>query len=250
MKKTTLIIALIIIIGLAGLFALRLLSPEDSWICVNNEWVKHGNPSQEKPDQNCGEKNRPNVDMATDCQENQGVWLEEYKECESIGQDWCDRMGGKFNECGSACRHNPDAEICTLQCVPFCSFNINGGEMTDKNDDAIKESDAKADLIIVDEPAIDATISSPFYFSGKARGTWFFEASFPVILTDWDGKIIGQAIATAKDDWMTENFVAFDGQIEFNYQGENNRGYLIFKKDNPSGLPEYDDALEIPIYLK
>jgi len=29
-----------------------------------------------------------------------------------------------------------------------------------------------------------------------------------------------------------------------------NRGALILQKDNPSGLPEYDDALEIPVVIK
>ncbi len=56
------------------------------------------------------------------CQENRGTWLKEYRECENIGSDWCLRHGGVFNECGSACRHQPQATVCTLQCVPFCSL--------------------------------------------------------------------------------------------------------------------------------
>ncbi len=28
---------------------------EDNWICVNNEWIKHGNPSASKPLTGCGE---------------------------------------------------------------------------------------------------------------------------------------------------------------------------------------------------
>ena len=32
--------------------------------------------------------------------------------------------------------------------------------------------------------------------------------------------------------------------------GFSRRGFLMLKKDNPSGLPEHDDALEIPIYFK
>ena len=27
--------------------------PEDSWICQNGEWVRHGNPSSEKPSEAC-----------------------------------------------------------------------------------------------------------------------------------------------------------------------------------------------------
>ena len=80
-----------------------------------------------------------------------------------------------------------------------------------------------------------------------------FEASFPVILTNWDGLIIAEGYATAEDSWMTEDFVPFVATIEFvsPYQeGDEDfmsRGTLILKKDNPSGLPENDDALELPI---
>ncbi|MDO8590715.1 MAG: Gmad2 immunoglobulin-like domain-containing protein, partial [bacterium] len=82
-----------------------------------------------------------------------------------------------------------------------------------------------------------------------ARGNWFFEASFPVMLTDWDGRIIAQGIATAKSEWMTTEFVPFEATLNFTVDKNaySNRGALILQKDNPSGLPEYDDALEIPV---
>ena len=78
------------------------------------------------------------------------------------------------------------------------------------------------------------------------------------MLVDWDGKIIAQCYATAKSDWMTENFIPFEGLLEFQKPFDSSsdipdfmkRGALIFKKDNPSGLPEYDDALEVPVSFK
>jgi hypothetical protein len=51
-----------------------------------------------------------------------GVWYEEFKECESISEINCVELGGDFDLCASACRHDPDAEICTMQCVLVCSF--------------------------------------------------------------------------------------------------------------------------------
>lgn len=121
--------------------------------------------------------------------------------------------------------------------------------------DIAEHINSKKDLIVVDEPKPLAVISSPLIVRGRARGIWFFEASFPIVLTDWDGRIIAEWYATAKDEWMTENFVPFEGTLEFknpSFPGVDadhfsRRGYLIFKKDNPSGLPEHDDALEIPI---
>jgi peptidylprolyl isomerase len=108
----------------------------------------------------------------------------------------------------------------------------------------------KADLITIDNPRPNQEIESPLAVRGEARGYWFFEASFPVILTDWDGMIIAQGIAQAQDDWMTEDFVPFEATLEFEVPDYNNKGTLILKKDNPSGLPENDDALEIPIIFK
>ncbi|MEK7673815.1 MAG: Gmad2 immunoglobulin-like domain-containing protein [Patescibacteria group bacterium] len=107
----------------------------------------------------------------------------------------------------------------------------------------------KEDLIQVESPRANEIISSPLIIKGEARGHWFFEASFPVVLTNWDGLIIAQGIATAKSDWMTSEFVPFEAKLDFiiDKNTYSNRGSLILRKDNPSGLPEHDDALEIPI---
>lgn len=57
------------------------------------------------------------------CLDNGGTWLQEPQECENIGKDTCENLGGDFNECASACRNDPEAEICTMQCVLVCEFN-------------------------------------------------------------------------------------------------------------------------------
>lgn len=109
----------------------------------------------------------------------------------------------------------------------------------------------KMDLIRIISPRPHGVIASPLVISGEARGNWFFEASFPVFLTDWDGKIIAQGIATAQDEWMTTEFVPYTATLNFDTKdisgNYSDRGTLILKKDNPSGLPEHDDALEIPV---
>lgn len=98
------------------------------------------------------------------------------------------------------------------------------------------------------------TISSPLKISGMARGTWYFEASFPIILTDGDGLIIAQGVAQAKSDWMTTEFVPFESTIEFtkpaNAAAFGNRASLILKNDNPSGDPVRDMAAEIQVLFK
>jgi hypothetical protein len=107
-------------------------------------------------------------------------------------------------------------------------------------------------MIVIDQPQPGAQITSPLKVTGRARGTWFFEASFPVILTDWDGKIIASVPAQAKGDWMTTDFVAFEATLTYSNPGAvvSSRGALILKKDNPSGLPANEDSREIPVFFK
>ena len=109
----------------------------------------------------------------------------------------------------------------------------------------------KMDLIRLETPRPNQTIKSPLIIKGQARGTWFFEASFPIVLTDWDGRIIAEGIAQAKGEWMTTEFVPFEATLTFvtDKNVYSNRGSLILRKDNPSDLPEHDDALEIPVVI-
>ncbi len=92
----------------------------------------------------------------------------------------------------------------------------------------------------------DMVLENPVLIKGEARGSWFFEASFPVKLVDANDKEVASASAQAQGDWMTEDFVSFKAELEFN-QPETETGTLILKKANPSGLPENADQSEIPI---
>jgi hypothetical protein len=93
-------------------------------------------------------------------------------------------------------------------------------------------------------------VSSPIVIEGKARGNWFFEATFPIQLVDTDGNIIASTVAKAEGDWMTTNFVNFTASLEYNKSTSTDRGLIILKKDNPSGIPEFDQSIFIPVILK
>lgn len=104
----------------------------------------------------------------------------------------------------------------------------------------------KTDLIRVSQPRPNDLIQSPLKITGEARGFWFFEASFPIVLNDENGEKIGFGIAKTLSDWMTEDFVPFEAEIEFQ-KPATKKGNLILEKDNPSGLPEHDDSLRLPV---
>ena len=90
------------------------------------------------------------------------------------------------------------------------------------------------------------TVSSPLVVSGEARGTWYFEADFPVRLYDANGSELAVGIAQAQDDWMTEDFVTFMVTLEFQAPATKT-GYLILEKSNPSDLPENAAEVKIPV---
>lgn len=92
------------------------------------------------------------------------------------------------------------------------------------------------------------TITSPLQIDGKVRGFWFFEASFPIQLTDEQGNVLAETTAQAQGDWMTSDFVNFKAQLDFVSNAEI-KGFLIFKKDNPSGLPENDAQLKVSVII-
>lgn len=101
-------------------------------------------------------------------------------------------------------------------------------------------------MIKVSSPLPNTSVESPLLISGEARGNWYFEASFPVKVLDASGKQIGVGYATADGEWMTTNFVPFKGTITFT-SPRTETGTLVLQKDNPSGLPEHDDEVRVPI---
>ena len=91
------------------------------------------------------------------------------------------------------------------------------------------------DMVRVDSPGQNTNVYSPLQVTGTARGTWYFEGSFPVILTDSKGRILARTAAKAQADWMTSDFVAFSAKLSFARQGTGTKGILYLEKDNPSG---------------
>lgn len=126
-----------------------------------------------------------------------------------------------------------------------------------------KPSD-KSDIIVVDFPKPGDIVSSPLVVKGRARGNWFFEASFPAeliqIAEGTDGApdmrvVLAQTFAQAEGDWMTTDFVPFEATMMFPpiRCGESKcapqSATLVLKKDNPSGLPQTEDSISIPVSL-
>ncbi|MEX0934355.1 MAG: Gmad2 immunoglobulin-like domain-containing protein [Candidatus Saccharimonadales bacterium] len=109
---------------------------------------------------------------------------------------------------------------------------------------------AGGEIIRITHPQSGEEISSPLSISGEVRGNWSFEADFPIELLDWQGNVVAQGVATLTGDWMTTDYVPFEASLEFDSSELSGQGLLVFRKDNPSGLEENEDYLEIPILFE
>jgi len=107
---------------------------------------------------------------------------------------------------------------------------------------------ATSGVISVETPTPDSVTGKEFEVRGVARG-WYFEGSFPVEIRDMNGEVLVAVPAQAQSDWMTSDPVRFIAKIKVptTYIG---KVTIVLKKDNPSGLPQYDASMSFPITIE
>ncbi len=120
-----------------------------------------------------------------------------------------------------------------------------GGENAGNGRPPVYELGEKSAFIRIDSPRPGDKLRSPLVVTGAAR-TWYFEGSFPVELKDANGITIATGIAQAQGDWMSDEMVPFSSSLSF-LPPATAVGTLILKKDNPSGLPQYDDEVQVQV---
>ena len=92
-------------------------------------------------------------------------------------------------------------------------------------------------------------VAFPFTLTGEARGSWYFEGSFPVRVEDGNGDNLVERSAQAQGEWMTEDFVPFAAILSPSVAIPSGEAILVIEKANASGLPEHADAIRIPIRI-
>ena len=101
--------------------------------------------------------------------------------------------------------------------------------------------------IKVTSPRRNETIKSPYKITGEARGSYYFEGSFPIKLLDDSDQVIATTIAKAKGDWMTDQFVPFTATLTFTPKMPHGFATLVFSNDNPSGNPATSQEFRLPV---
>ncbi|MEI6054233.1 MAG: hypothetical protein WCQ49_02580 [Candidatus Saccharibacteria bacterium] len=138
-----------------------------------------------------------------------------------------------------------------LEIYPRICKDKNGNSYTEVVDNQILSSQEfksiKGTIVYIDNLQATRFISNPQIINGRIPGDWSFEASFPASLVNWNGVAIDQKTAQIQGDWMTNEYVPFTVTFEFDSPETDKKGSIILKRDNPSGLIENDDSVEIPI---
>jgi hypothetical protein len=215
MKKIAVMIGVIVIIAIIVVVAIRFSSgPEDGWICESGQWVKHGKPSAPMPSVPCAGQSAQELiepKRIGGDKDAHGCYL-------SAGYRWCEAKQKCLREWEEKCEENGASSV-----------------TVEKSPDSLR----------VSLPTVNSVIKSPLVISGEASG-WYFEAVFPVRVTDEKGNTLGTGQAQAQGDWMTSAFVPFAGTITFDPKGYQS-GFVVFEKDNPSGQPQNALSYSIPV---
>ena len=100
MKSKFYILFLSLLSVFVVIFVLRFVigGDEDTWLCENNQWVKHGQPSYDHPSTGCGEEKRIGGDKDEhDCLIAAGYsWCQEKEKCLREWEEPCTQEGA-FN---------------------------------------------------------------------------------------------------------------------------------------------------------
>lgn len=146
------------------------------------------------------------------------------------------------------------AIVITFVMLGYVLYSV--GKDIQKNPELLNPANYEAvnpnnsDMIRVSVPLAEDLVQSPLTVEGEARGSWYVEGSFPVSLVDAKGSILAKGHAEALGDWTTGEFVSFRAELEFFGPVSSPLGYLILKKDNPSGLPEQADEMRIAVRFR
>lgn len=183
MKKLILLIVVVIVVAVGALLVIRFLSDEDTWLCQNGQWVKHGQPSKPKPSSVCG-----------DVQNFKGVikTVDYDKEIIVIMRDGSDVSLLLLDDTKLT-----DNAGKTMMLTDFYkTFEVSGrGSVAAENSlnvDEIKVD--RASNIVLMLPADGQEVGLPVEISGVAR---VFENNLSVRIKDKEGNILTEKNITA-----------------------------------------------------
>ncbi len=212
-KKTWLIIGLIIILTA---IILRLGTPRNRWVCVRGQWLAQGEPHGAQPQKACLDEFSVETELA---------------ELSSLLDD------SFFKKEGSS----------PASAVVLPEESVQSDEISSSSSSLEIKPEKMIELI---SPQPGGVMRSPYLIIGRAKGDFFVNGYLSVVLVDAQGKVIAGSLAQTRED-VEEGGGWVDFQAELNFSIlEPIAGELLFRKDNPSGLPEQKIQVSYPVRLE
>ncbi len=113
----------------------------------------------------------------------------------------------------------------------------------------VDNSGANANSIKLTNLSANQVITSPLLVEGMATADWFYRGDFTVLLYDASGNRIAFEKAVINEEVREGDLVGFVFSISFPFTGTS-KGYLVFKKSNPTGNDELDYKVKLPVKFK
>jgi hypothetical protein len=100
--------------------------------------------------------------------------------------------------------------------------------------------------VVILSPNLTLPLKSPQKIIGLVNRSWVFEAAFPIELFSAKNKSLYQGSASVPN-WSegSDKFIQFSAIL--NFSTPEKTGYLKINNDNPSGLPQNDKSIQIPV---
>jgi len=96
--------------------------------------------------------------------------------------------------------------------------------------------------------ASGSNVSGKIDANGILKGGYFFEGNLPISILDANKNVLRITNGTATADWMTIEPVPFKTNLDFTNLPPG-PAYIQIHNDNPSGLPENDKFILIPVVI-
>lgn len=165
------------------------------------------------------------------------------------GQSDRPSVGAKsFDECAGA--GNPVMETHPRRCSDVRTGETFTEELDETPDDKLATRNyqsANGVAISIDNWADDRQVTSPLTITGLVPGSWSHEGSFPVEIIYQNDIGLSGTVAELDGDWMTDEMVPFTAELVLDEHLAGEEISIILRKANPSGLPDNDDSLELPV---
>ncbi len=135
--------------------------------------------------------------------------------------------------------------------TPSPSFTSTSGSPKEtplvQNNPDITPTPLESSKPVITSPQSGSKVSSPLIVKGSVPAGWMFEGVFPIKLTNVNNEVIVQTQAkeVVPGSWSSSQRIDFTATLAFSTQ--ENSGFIVLEKDNPSGLPENADSYKIPV---